>query len=82
MTVYLYVVVVVIIASIIILWRAEKSVDLKLQEMERVQLSSQAVNVQLRNELQYWQYRRKLLERFPVSLRKKKIRGKKRKGKK
>jgi hypothetical protein len=52
-----------------------------INDLEQANLQSQLLNKKLSDELQLWKYRRKLLKDFPVSLRKKKVRGKRRKGK-
>jgi hypothetical protein len=50
-----------------------------INDLEQTNLQYQFLNKKLTNELQLWKYRRKLLKEVPVSFRKKKIRGKKRK---
>jgi hypothetical protein len=50
------------------------------EDLDKANLHYQLLNKKLSNELQLWKYRRKLLDNFPVSYRKKKVRGKRRKG--
>lgn len=53
-----------------------------LEELHNAHLESKSINRKLKGELEYWKLRRKLMEKVqPSSFRKKKIRGKRRKGK-
>jgi hypothetical protein len=80
----------------LLLYRSEKTANYQILEMdkkiklqssvnrdlEQANIQFQLLNKKLTNELQFWKYRRKLLKEVPVSFRKKKIRGKKRKAQK
>lgn len=50
-----------------------------VESLHDVHLESKLLNQKMQGQIQFWKYRRKLLEKVPTSFRKKKIRGKRRK---
>jgi hypothetical protein len=85
--------IILVTVAAVLLFQARNLFDQKAKEMELANKLHSAVrydlegahleyrllNSKLSNELKYWKFRRKIFE-DPSTLRKKKIRGKKRKG--
>lgn len=70
-----------VLVAAVLLFQAKNRFDQNSAALQGAQLDYRLLNSKLSNELKYWQFRRKIFEE-PSILRKKKIRGKKRKTRK